>query len=83
MQRARLLFIAMFMATLLGISTSSFGQTASELTPTPGYVRMPSLNINNVKPPSTSILFVLPAGKTSTRGLVLNDANSSAGVQQQ
>lgn len=40
---------------------------------------MPSLNINNVKPPSTSILFVLPAGKTSTRGLVLNDANSSAG----
>lgn len=32
-----------------------------------------------MKPPSTSILFVLPAGKTSTRGLVLNDANSSAG----
>jgi hypothetical protein len=77
MQRARLLSFAIFMVTLLGLSASSFGQTAQKLTPTPGFVRMPNVNINNVNPASSSMRFQLPAGKTSTRGLFLNDANSS------
>ena len=80
MQRARLLLIAIYVVALLAISGASFGQTTQlNLTPTPGYVRMPSVNINKVNPPSSSIRFVLPAGKTSTRGLFLNDANSGGG----
>ena len=80
MQRARLVFIAMCILVLLGISAASFGQTTQlKLTPAPEYARMPNVNINKVNPPSNSIRFVLPAGKTSTRGLFLNDANSGGG----
>jgi hypothetical protein len=80
MQRARFVFIAMCILVLLGISAASFGQTTQlKLTPAPGYARMPNVNINKVNPPSNSIRFVLPAGKTSTRGLFLNDANSGGG----
>jgi hypothetical protein len=77
MRSARLLSLAVSLVALLGISAVSFGQTNPKLTPKPGYVRMPSININKVNPPSNSIRFVLPAGKKSTRGLFLNDANSS------
>lgn len=77
MQRARFVLIAVCVVALLGISAVSYGQTTSpKFTPTPGYVRMPNININKVNLPSNSIRFVLPAGKTSTRGLFLNDANS-------
>lgn len=78
MQRARFVLIAVCVVALLGISAVSYGQTTSlKFTPTPGYVRMPNININKVNLPSNSIRFVLPAGKTSTRGLFLNDANSA------
>lgn len=78
MQRARFVFIMIWVAALLGISAASFGQTTPlTVSPTPGYVRMPNVNINKVNPPSSSIRFVLPAGKTGTRGLFLNDANSA------
>ena len=80
MERARLVLILICILALLGISAASYGQTSSsKLTPTPGYVRMPNVNINKVNPASNSIRFVLPAGKTSTRGLFLNDANSGGG----
>jgi hypothetical protein len=80
MQRARHVLIAVYVVALLGISAASFGQTtSSKLTPAPRFARMPNVNINKVNPPSTSIRFVLPAGKTSTHGLFLNDANSGGG----
>ena len=72
--------IAVCVVAVLSISRVSYGQTTSpNLTPKPGYVRMPNVNITKVSPPSTSIRFVLPAGKTSSRGLFLNDANSGGG----
>jgi hypothetical protein len=76
MRSARLVSIAVCLVVLLGISAASFGQTTLRLTTKAGYVRMPNVNINKVNPPSNSIRFVLPAGKTSTRVLFLNDANS-------
>jgi hypothetical protein len=80
MQRARLLLIAVCMVVVLGISLASFGQAISlKVTPRPGYAKMPNVNINKVSPPSRSIRFVLPAGKTSTKGLFLNDSNSNGG----
>ena len=46
----------------------------------PGYVRLKTpINVNDVRPPSGNIRLVLPAGATSTRGLVLMDANSPGG----
>lgn len=80
MQRERFVFIAMFVFTLLAISGVSFAQTNDQLgTVNLGYVKMPKININSVQPPSSSIRFALPAGKNSTRGLFLNDANSGGG----
>lgn len=76
----RLVFIFACLIFLL-MSTFSLGQTASsQLNVTnAGYVKMPKININSVQPPSSSIRFVLPNGKTSTRGLFVNDANSPGG----
>ncbi|HEY6252934.1 MAG TPA: hypothetical protein VI685_23495 [Candidatus Angelobacter sp.] len=45
----------------------------------PGYVKMPKININSVQPASSTIRLVLPKGVTSTRGVFVNDANSSGG----
>lgn len=66
---------------MLGLSATSFGQNPPPGFKTfkPGYVKMPKVNINSVLSPSSSIRFVLPKGATSTRGLFLNDANSTGG----
>lgn len=80
MLRARLVWIAICIVMLLAVSTATFGQvTPVKINPSPGYARMPSVNINQVSPPTSSIRFVLPAGKTSTHGLFLNDANGGGG----
>lgn len=64
---------------LLAISASSFGQNLpSKLkAASPGFARMPNVNINSVQPPSSSIRLVLPKGVTSTRGMLVNDANAA------
>ena len=76
--RAGLVIPGLCALAMLSIPAAGFGQTAVKLNPTAGYVRMPSVNINKVSLPSKSIRYKLPAGKTSTRGLFLNDANSGA-----
>ena len=75
---ARFGFVSVGSMFLLGTSATSFCQNPLKLNLRaikPGYVRMPKININSVKLPSTSIRFVLPKGVTSTRGLFLNDGN--------
>ncbi len=74
-------FVAVGVALLLAAPAISLGQNASKkLGPLKlGYVKMPRVNFNSVRPPSSSIRFVLPKGATSTRGLFLNDANSPGG----
>jgi hypothetical protein len=66
---------------LVGTSAAGFGQNRPLKLGAikPGYVRMPKININSVQPPSSSIRLVLPKGIKSTRGLFVNDANSSGG----
>jgi len=74
-------FTSFFVSILFVVcfSASSFGQAAPQKLKvlTPGYVKMPNININSVKTPSSSIRLVLPKGATSTRGLFVNDANST------
>jgi hypothetical protein len=48
----------------------------------PGYGEMPKVNINSVHLPSSSIRFVLPKGVTSTKGIFLNDGNSSGAASR-
>jgi hypothetical protein len=80
MLRPRLVLIAVGLVTLLGVSAAAFGQAVSvKINPASGYARMPNVNINQVSPPSSAIRFVLPAGKKSTHGLFLNDANGAGG----
>jgi hypothetical protein len=76
-ERLTLLFIAMLLVVC--VASSSFGQNppAQLKVFKPGYVKMPKININSVKPPSSAIRLVLPKGATSTRGLFVNDANSA------
>ena len=60
--------------------TSGFSQVVVKpnlATAKPGYVTMTKTNINAVQLPSSSIRLVLPAGVTSTKGLFVNDSNSS------
>jgi hypothetical protein len=68
----------------LGSSSICFAQVPTTLAKDgikPGYVRLKApINVNEVRPPSSTLLLVLPAGATSTRGLVLMDANSSDGA---
>lgn len=74
-------FVSLCSMCLLGMSATSFCQSPKPnlKTGTPGYVRMPKINVNKVRLPSSSIRLVLPKGVTSTRGLVVNDGNSSGG----
>lgn len=80
----RFIFVSLSMVILLALSAASFGQNSPSAgqysLPSvlePGYAKMPNVNINSVQPPSSTIRLVLPKGVTSTRGLVLNDANSA------
>lgn len=68
-----------FFVFLFVIFATSFGQNPpSQLKVlNPGYVKMPSVNVNSVQVPSSSIRLVLPPGVTTTRGLFVNDANSA------
>ncbi|HEY6305559.1 MAG TPA: hypothetical protein VI488_03750 [Candidatus Angelobacter sp.] len=70
-----------FVVFVSAISAISFGQNPPPKLKVlnPGFVRMPKININSVQPPSSNIRLVLPKGATSTRGLFVNDANSSGG----
>jgi len=75
-------FLRLSVLTLLGLAASAFGQGTDAVTPnltkiSPGYARMPNVNINNVQLPSSSIRLVMPGSASSTRGLLVNDANSS------
>jgi hypothetical protein len=74
-------FVPPCVVFLIAASVLGFGQNSAAKLGTlkPGYVRMPKVNINSVKLPSSSIQFILPKGATSTRGLFLNDANSPGG----
>ena len=80
MQRRAFLFVSVCLF-LIGTSATSFGQnqTLKSGSVKPGYVRMPKININSIQPPSSTIRLVLPKGVTSTRGLFVNDANSTGG----
>jgi hypothetical protein len=73
----RLIGIFAGVILLLALSAISFAQ---DLSPNlnPGYARMPNVNINSVKIPSSTIRIVLPKGATSTRGIVANDANANS-----
>lgn len=80
---ARYLSLSALLIFLLGVTAGGFGQNPPPKlnlqSITPGYVKMPRININSVQPPSSSIRLVLPKGATSTRGLFVNDANSPGG----
>jgi len=78
MQRGSIVVLSLCLF-FLGTSAAGFAQNpASKLGAIkPGYVRMPKVNVNSVQTPSSSIRLVLPKGVTSTRGLFVNDANSS------
>src|ERR1700753_2651324 len=67
---------------LLGMSATSLCQSIKPnlATAKPGYGEMPKVNINSVQLPSSSIRFVLPNGVTTTKGIFLNDGNSSGAV---
>lgn len=80
----RIVFVSLCMVVLLALAAASFGQNSPTVgkysLPSvlePGYAKMPNININGVQPPSPAIRLVLPKGATSSRGLVLNDANSA------
>jgi hypothetical protein len=77
--RLMLLFIAMLLVVC--VASTTFGQTPPPQLKVfkPGYVKMSSININSVHPPSSAIRLILPKGATSTRGLFVNDANSGTG----
>ena len=75
-----LVALSVFCLFLLGTSAIGFGQSKPSKGLTairPGYVRMPNVNINSVRTPSSSIRLVLPKGATGTRGLLVFDANGS------
>lgn len=80
----RLVLVSLCTIFLLAVSASSFGQNLPPKlkAATPGYVKMPNVNINSVRPPSSTIRLVLPKGATSTRGLFVNDANSVGGFSR-
>jgi hypothetical protein len=69
---------------LLWLSAISFCQSTKPnlATAKPGYGEMPKVNINSVQLPSSSIRFVLPKGVTSTKGIFLNDGNSSGAASR-
>jgi hypothetical protein len=64
---------------LAGMSTTAPSQIVKPnlANAQPGYVTMTKTNINAVRQPSSSIRLVLPKGVTSTRGIYVNDSNSS------
>jgi hypothetical protein len=72
-------FVAVCTTCLVGMSAASFSQIKKPnlATSEPGYVTMTKTNINAVQLPSSSIRLVLPKGVTSTKGLFVNDGNSS------
>lgn len=77
----RFFLLCLSVLILFGLVAGGFGQSSNpnnvKITNiSPGYVRMPAININNVQLPSSSIRLVVPAGAKSTRGLFVNDANS-------
>lgn len=76
----RLASVVFSVIFLVAVSVPSLGQNAPPQfkVTSPGYVKMPNININSVNPPSSSIRLVLPKGVTSTRGRFANDANSSS-----
>ena len=81
MQRKSSLVVFVCAMFMLAVSPVSLGQnsTTNLGAVNLGYAKMPKVNFNLIKPPSSSIRFVIPKGATSTRGLFLNDANSSGG----
>lgn len=64
---------------LVGMSATSLCQSTKPnlTTAKPGYGTVPRININSVQLPSSSIRLVLPKGVTSTKGIFVNDGNSS------
>jgi hypothetical protein len=76
---ARLSGVSMRAVVLLGVSISCLAQNPPPQIKVlnPGYVRAPKIDINSVQVPSSSIRLVLPPGVKSTRGIFVNDANSS------